>query len=301
MARINLKQLETFVRVAELGGFRRAAERLNTTQSNISARIAALETQLNRKLMDRDAGLVRLTPFGENMLSKARQVLAAMDEFVAGADNDLLFDGVLRLGVTEMIAHSWLVPYLSALKKQFPNIDVDLMVDLSANLSDALFDRSIDLALQSGPFGRTTSQERPLGSFPYIWVGAPMLGFGDKELTWGDLAERPILTHARGTLPFTQISAHTAKNPNQTTRLVPSTNMSACIQMTVEGLGVACLPESMVRQELSNGKLVALNYPWCPDALQFFARFEDTSPHFVRQAADLAAKVSWANLDAGSV
>ena len=51
-----LKQIEAFVQVADLASFRRAAARLNTTQPNISARICALETLLDTRLMDRDAG-----------------------------------------------------------------------------------------------------------------------------------------------------------------------------------------------------------------------------------------------------
>lgn len=57
MAQVSLKQLEAFVAVADLGTFRRAAERLNTTQPNISARIAQLEAQMKVSLMERDAGL----------------------------------------------------------------------------------------------------------------------------------------------------------------------------------------------------------------------------------------------------
>lgn len=59
MAQVSLKQLEAFVAVADLGTFRRAAERLNTTQPNISARIAQLEAQMKVSLMERDAGSVR--------------------------------------------------------------------------------------------------------------------------------------------------------------------------------------------------------------------------------------------------
>ena len=68
------------------------------------------------------------------------------------------------------------------------------------------------------------------------------------------------------------------------------------IQMTIEGLGVACLPEIMVRQELRDGKLEALRYLWSPDALRFSARFEETAPHFVHEAAELAARVSWSDV-----
>ena len=52
---LTLKQLQAFVRVADLGSFRKAAERLNTTQPNISSRIAALEDTLDTKLLYRDA------------------------------------------------------------------------------------------------------------------------------------------------------------------------------------------------------------------------------------------------------
>lgn len=70
----NLKQLETFVWVAKLGRFLRTAERLNTTQPNISVRIAELETTLDVRLFERDAGSVTLTPKGQALLNYAERV-----------------------------------------------------------------------------------------------------------------------------------------------------------------------------------------------------------------------------------
>ena len=101
---MNIKHLEAFAAVADLGGFRKAAERLGTTQPNISTRIAALEDRLGVTLMERDAGSVRLTPKGVEMLHKAREVLRAFEDFVAAADDGSLFEGVIRLGVTEMMS-----------------------------------------------------------------------------------------------------------------------------------------------------------------------------------------------------
>ena len=60
MAQISLKQLQAFVAVADLQSFRRAADRLNTTQPNISTRIAGLATHIGQSPMTRDAGAVRL-------------------------------------------------------------------------------------------------------------------------------------------------------------------------------------------------------------------------------------------------
>ena len=65
-----LKQLESFVWVAKLGSFRATAERLNTTQPNISVRISQLESVLDVRLFYRDSGSVALTPIGHSLLGR---------------------------------------------------------------------------------------------------------------------------------------------------------------------------------------------------------------------------------------
>ena len=69
-----LKQLESFVWVAKLGSFRATAERLNTTQPNISVRISQLEAVLGVRLFHRDSGSVALTPIGHSLLGQAERV-----------------------------------------------------------------------------------------------------------------------------------------------------------------------------------------------------------------------------------
>ena len=291
MARIDIKQLEAFVHVADQSSFRRAAATLNTTQPNISARIAALESRIGQKLMDRDAGSVRLTPAGTLLLGRARGVIDALDDFMVMAGAQGLFEDTLRLGVTEIIAHSWIGTYLSALRGQFPNVTVDLTVDFSTTLSDALFDRSIDLALQSGPFNRQTSGNIDLGGYPHVWVASSNLRIEQQTLTLKSLTRHPIITHARQTLAFKQIEKHLAGERHA--RLVPSTSLSACLRMTVEGLGIACLPHAMVADDIEAGRLGCLRYPWVPDDLSFKARFHvEKAPHVIRKAAELAGEIS---------
>ena len=72
---LNFKQIEAFVMVADLGSFRQAAERLNTTQPNISTRISNLEEMIGAKVMQRDAGSVRLTAKGRELLEEARHII----------------------------------------------------------------------------------------------------------------------------------------------------------------------------------------------------------------------------------
>ena len=132
--KLSLKQLEAFVWVADLGSFRKAADRLNTTQPNISSRIATLETLLGQTMMERDARSVRLTSKGTQLLIHARKVLRAVDDFADAASEASLIDGTLRLGVTEMIVHTWLSYFLKLLSTTFPQLHVELTVDLSVNL-----------------------------------------------------------------------------------------------------------------------------------------------------------------------
>ncbi len=290
---VTLKQLEAFLAVADLASFRRAAERLNTTQPNISTRIASLEGLLGVKLMERDAGSVRLTPRGAALLPHARHVIQSMDALLGAAGDDALFDGVIRLGVTEMVAHTWLGTFLKALQTRFPNVSVQLSVDMSVNVSEALFARVIDLALQNGPFPRVISGQVDLGSYPLIWVAAPELGVGQREMSLADFAAFTVLTHAKGAQPHEQLMQHLADNDAREVRLATSTNLAACRQMTIDGLGIACLPRAMVARDLADGALQQVRYPWTPDALEFSARFDaDTAPSFVRRAAEIAGEIA---------
>lgn len=291
---LTLKQLEAFVRVADLGSFRKAAERLNTTQPNISSRISSLESILQVTLMERDAGSVRLTSRGQELLQHARKVLQTTETLVEASGASDLYVGVLKLGVTEIIAHTWLRDFLKALKASFPEVVVELTVDLSANLKKELFSRSIDLTFQSGPFNRRTSGSCALGNYPLIWVAAPGLPVSNPDIiSLADLARHPILTPARDTEPYREISAHLASYRAINARLVPSSSLAACLHMTIDEMGIASMPASMVSSELTNGELVKINYPWTPQDLRFLARYDaDRTPGYVAAAAALAASTA---------
>ncbi len=288
---VTLKQLETLIWVADLGGFRRAAERMNTTQPNVSSRIAGLEAALGQRLMQRDAGSVVLTPAGEQVLAHARTVLRATEDLVLAVGDASRFEGVLRLGVTEMIAQTWLDGFLQRVQQRYAAVQLELTVDRSLVLTEMLADRRLDLALQSAPFDRRVSGEVALGDYPFVWVAAPELEFCDGALSLRDLARLPILTHARGTVPYEQLSGHlTGQQSSVDTRRITSSNLAACMRMAAKGMGVACLPEAMVRGDIQAGRLQRLDYGWVPDPLRFAARFDaERSAGFVARAAELAA------------
>ncbi len=286
-----LKQFETFVWVAALGSFRRTAEKLNTTQPNISVRISGLEASLGVKLFDRDAGSVTLTAAGTHLLEPAQRVLDASDAFAAQAGTAARQSGVIRLGVTEIIVQSWLGRFLKELRALYPETVVELVVDLSAELEKDLTDRALDLALMNGPVPDPAIHSVALGDVPLMWVAAPEIA---KTVTGLDAVSRhPVLTFSRKTVPYAELAAYFRDHPAGPVRLVPSNNLAACVQMTVDGLGIAALPHILIKDALAEGRLVPLDIDWCPAPLHFTACYAHTpSRSVVRKAAELAQTIA---------
>jgi len=149
-SRLTLKQLEAFAFVVDTGTFRAAAAALGTTQPNISARIAALESALNVILLIRDAGPLRLTTDGEKLLQKTREVLWAGEALIEEA------------GRQELIG-TWLQGFLRLMKDAYPALRIQLEVDLSTAIEARLMEGQLDLALQTGPFKTKNFATEALG------------------------------------------------------------------------------------------------------------------------------------------
>jgi DNA-binding transcriptional LysR family regulator len=125
--RLKLSQLRTFVGVAELGGFARAAGRLNLTQSAASRQIIALEAELGIQLFRRDGQHTSLTLEGEDMLRRTRRLLADADSLaerahaLRGGQT-----GTLRVSASPQVLENILAPFVSRYLHRHPGVDVEL-------------------------------------------------------------------------------------------------------------------------------------------------------------------------------
>ncbi|OAN76645.1 hypothetical protein A8B78_03005 [Jannaschia sp. EhC01] len=285
-SRITLKQLEAFVCVVDAGTFRKAASILGTTQPNISTRIAALESVLGTVLMHRDAGSVRVTEKGTALLAAARKVLLAGEAFLEVADRHDLIEDRLRLGVTELVACTWLHDFLRAFKGLYPGVRVELDVNLSAEIEKDLIAGQLDLALQTGPFGRQMDGSLPLGTYPYCWVVAPSL---TPPATFAALFDGPVISHGRHTRASVGLADAARARGLAVNQIVHSSSLTSCVAMAVDAMGPALLPRQMVMDDIAQARLTEFTCEWLPDTLDVFARFDpNRTPHFVRAAAELA-------------
>jgi len=145
---MNLRQLRTFVVIADAGGLARAGGRLHLSQPAASRQIQALETELGVPLFNRIGRRMQLTSEGEDLLRRSRRLLQDADSIGERARSLKSGQtGILRVGATPQGIENTLVPYLGRYRRRYPGVEVQLVEDGGARLPDRLNDGDIQLAL----------------------------------------------------------------------------------------------------------------------------------------------------------
>jgi DNA-binding transcriptional LysR family regulator len=215
---LELELLRAFVAVADCGGFRRAAERLNLTQSTVSQQIQRLERETRRPLFRRTTRSVALTDDGETLLGDARRLLLLEE----GARHRLAgprLSGSVRLGVIEHVAGGSLPSALRCFATLHPGVKLEVRIDLSVELIKQLNAGRLDVVFARRAPG--TSGGRLVWREPLVWaaadtfdlvLGAPLplalfpehcirdtalAALRDSEMPWEILCTSPTLTGIR--------------------------------------------------------------------------------------------------------
>ncbi|MEU7026214.1 LysR substrate-binding domain-containing protein [Streptomyces sp. NPDC046275] len=182
-------QLRTFLAVAQTLSFTQAARRLGLRQSTVSQHVRRLEEATGRPLFLRDTHGVELTEDGEAMLGFARTILAAHERAAAFFTGTRL-RGRLRFGASEDFVTTRLPEILEAFRREHPEVDLELTVELSGTLQARLEAGRLDLILAKrrgdrtepggAPAGRPAVRAEPDGEElvwqdVLVWIGAPRL------------------------------------------------------------------------------------------------------------------------------
>lgn len=291
---MNLRQLEAYLWVARLGSFSKTAERLFTTQPAISSRITNLEAELQVRLFDRDGPKVRLTAAGRSLITYAEQALGAVETLRENAGGPVEFSGLLRLGVSETIVQAWLPELLARMRTLYPALDVEISVDVTANLRNELVDHALDLAFLMGPVSEYTVSNVPLLQYPLVWATRPTKAFKDKpQMTLREMSAYPILTYARNTRPYAEIDDAFRQRTGAPPRIFPSTSLSACQRMAERGVGIGALPRDLIGDAVAHGDLMEIAADWTPQPLNFTASYiADPSRPIAAKIADMAVEVA---------
>jgi DNA-binding transcriptional LysR family regulator len=148
---VNFWDLRIFEMVARTGGIGRAANELNTAQSNVTARMRQLEENLEAELFERHSKGVTLTAAGQRLLPYAIQVLSLLEQARCAAKDDGLPKGLLSLGSLETTAALRLPEVLATYAQAYPAVDLRLSTGTTSSLIEDVLERRLDGAFVTGP------------------------------------------------------------------------------------------------------------------------------------------------------
>ena len=149
---MDLKQLEYFVRVAEMGSFTRAAIALNVAQPALSRQIRLLEVELRQNLLKRNGRGASPTEAGQLLLEHGRGILHQVEraqEELARARNGL--SGKVALGMPPSVARVLTVPLTRAFRQKMPDAQLSISEGLTAAMQESLLNGRLDIALLYNP------------------------------------------------------------------------------------------------------------------------------------------------------
>ncbi|TFW23735.1 LysR family transcriptional regulator [Duganella callida] len=291
---MNTRFLETFVTLAQLRSFRATARALHATPAAISLRIKTLEDELQTELIDRNSKDFRLTATAEYLLGHAKAVVDATRRLQAAASKDSAVRGRLRVGVIESVVHSWLAQFMRELNGLYPEMEVDLTVDMSNVLERRLRARELDLVIQVEGVASSDIVSEALAAYPLHWIARRGLVDTRKEGLNQRLLQLPILTFGRGTAPHRMLEdivnkmANLAMIPLEQTRITCSPSVAAIVQLVKDGYGVAAIPSLFVAGYLDSGEFTELPVQPEPPSIIVSMCFPANAGMLVHAAANTA-------------
>lgn len=257
---MTFKQLEAVFWVAQLGGFSQAAHKLHTTQSAVSKRIQELEGQFDTLLFDRSLRTARLTEKGEEMYILAKRLLEQRDAAITQFADAAVVERRIRLGVTELIAMTWLPRLVGLIQAHYPRVVLEPDVDSGAPLREKLLADEVDLLIAPDFTDDARFLKKNVGKVQNVWMCKPgLLGKNPGTVRLHELASNRFLTQGErsgtGALYDRWFKAMGVK-PEQT---IVSSNLVAMMGMTVSGLGVSQLPNHCLAPMVEAGMLEVLD------------------------------------------
>lgn len=290
---LEIRHLKLVAAIAETGSVTRAGNRLHLTQSALSHQLRDAEEQLGTALFERKSGRMILTAAGERLLKAARTVLGELER----AETEIQRNGatakaLIRLSTQCHTVYHWLPARLILFQEQFPEVEVQLVIEATNNPFEALLEGKLDLAIVNEPIRNRRIRYLPLFEDEAVIAVPPEHWFAGKSYaTPEDFANETILLYPpkeESTL-LTKILEPAGIRPK---KIQEVTLTEAIIEMVIGGLGIAALPKWTLAPQLASGTLIGVplkppGYRWNWSIAQLR---ENRTPAYIQEFIDILAK-----------
>lgn len=288
---MELKYLQTFKTIIEEGGFTKAAEKLNYTQSTITFQVGQLEQELSVKLFEKIGRRMMLTKAGEQLYPYVNDVLTSVERLNC-FENDLTeYKGILRIGVGETLLCYKLSPVLQKFHDLAPNTRLFLLSMNCYDIRNELLDGTLDLGIfyeNVGGFGDNLTVAS-FGNYPMTLVASPEIKKEYSDfITPNQNIPIPFIINEPNCI-FRQIfEQYLQRKSIRLDHTIELWSIPTIKNLVKSNVGISYLPTFAVKNELNNGELVPLeteltdthisgvcgynSNKWLSPAMELFAR-----------------------------
>jgi DNA-binding transcriptional LysR family regulator len=263
---MNIDEIQTFLAIAELGGFTSAGRRLHRSQPAISRRLDILEHELGAPLFERLRGRARLTEAGRVLLPHAQAALASLRDgrdAVRGLQTGI--EGAIALALVGTLADTHIVDVLRRFAAQSENVRLELRTAPSREVTDLVRRGDATLGLRYYTSDRADLVSLDAGSEAMLVVATPGHRFAGRRINQVRLlaGERwvgfPPTTGGRDS--GQTLARQLIRAGLEAADITLIDSLTAQKRLAQAGFGLALVPESSVRDELRRGALVVLDIP----------------------------------------
>lgn len=240
---MDLKQLEYYVRVAEMGSFTRAASVLNVAQPALSRQIRLLEVELRQNLLVRNGRGVTTTEAGKLLLEHGRgilhQVTRTLEELsrVRGS-----LSGRVAIGLPPSMARALTIALTREFRKRLPYATLSISEEFSNSMQENLQNGRLDIALLYNPPALPELDIRPLMQDALYVVAPQSDGLAAGALRLSEVARMPLVIPARPNAIRTLVETRMAGIGCKPTIALEIDGVSTILDLVADGAGVAILP-----------------------------------------------------------
>ncbi|KJS17655.1 MAG: hypothetical protein VR78_05895 [Hoeflea sp. BRH_c9] len=251
-------EIAIFIRVVERGGFAAAAEETGLTPSGVSKAVTRLEDRLGVKLLQRTTRRLMMTPEGETLLSRGRNILAEIEateaEVMAARGKPR---GIIRVNMGTAYAKHRLAPVLPEFRALYPEIDLQISV---ADRRVDVIGEQLDVAIRTGPLTGSSLVARRLGLAKRVIAASPayLARHGEPKQA-SDLADHAcLLITGFARLSEWPLRVDGRVKPVQVKPAVTCDNADILAEMALAGLGIVRLASFVIEDAIADGRLKPL-------------------------------------------
>jgi LysR family nitrogen assimilation transcriptional regulator len=252
---MDLKQLEYFVRVAELGSFTRAAQVLGVAQPALSRQVRLLEVELRQNLLARNGRGATPTEAGQLLLEHGRGILHQVErarEELARVRSGL--SGRVALGLPPSVARVLTVPLTRAFRQRLPEAQLSISEGLSTAMQENLQNGRLDIAVLYNPSPMPGVEHRPLVTEELLLVQPRPPGLPEDPppapLSLQALAALPLVIPSRPNAIRMHVEAEMAAQGCRPHIALEIDGVSAILDLVADGAGCAILSRNAVMRSV---------------------------------------------------